>query len=232
MPTPGALSPIQRVPSGLPGPGRDGLGTRRPRILGRREPPRVLLLDDDLEVAERRRPRRLPGGHREDAHEVGAVVEVEAVDPAVDHDHRLGRRRGGRERLHRRDDHGARRRSTIACSIIIRVGNRRRARPGCECVKNGRLWRRSSVPSTGARYGLPRQLLHPLGDALRGERRRERDGRVRRSGERGLHRGGEVERRPEVVRRDRDAVVAHLHSDRSEVRLLAPPPSPGRRSAR
>src|SRR5262249_28611106 len=37
-------------------PRRNRLGPCGPRVLRRREPPRVLLLDDDLEVAERRRP--------------------------------------------------------------------------------------------------------------------------------------------------------------------------------
>src|SRR5437773_1493133 len=41
---------------------------------------------------------------------------------------------------------------TIWCWIVIRVGNGRRARPGWEWVKNGRLWRRITAPATGARY--------------------------------------------------------------------------------
>src|SRR5262249_10955742 len=60
------------------GTGRYRLGSCRPRILGRGEPPGILLLDDDLEVTERRRPGRLPGGDREDAREPSALVEVEA----------------------------------------------------------------------------------------------------------------------------------------------------------
>src|SRR5207248_1359716 len=90
------------------GAGRNRLGAGRPRILGRRVPPRIPLLDGDLEVAKRRRPRRLSGGDREDAHEPGAVVEVEAVGSTVDHDHRLGLGRGGLELPQRRDNHGAR----------------------------------------------------------------------------------------------------------------------------
>src|SRR5436305_11218555 len=108
----GAVNPhagrTQSHPAGderVTGPGRDRLGARRPRILGRWEPPRILLLDDDLEVAERRRPCRLPGGDREDAHEPGAAVEIQAVDCAMDHDHRHRGDRGGLELAQRRDDH-------------------------------------------------------------------------------------------------------------------------------
>ena len=56
MPTYGAEMPIQRVPSGLPGPG--GIGSASGGPVGRRRvPPRVALHVDDLEGAERRRVR-------------------------------------------------------------------------------------------------------------------------------------------------------------------------------
>ena len=41
---------------------------------------------------------------------------------------------------------------TTASRISIRVGKGRSARPGCASVKNGRLWRRRTLPATGARY--------------------------------------------------------------------------------
>ena len=87
MPTPGDEIPIQRVPSGLPGPGRDRLLALRPVGVGR-VPPRVLPLDDDLEAAERRRIARLAGGDAERAPRPHPVVEVEPVRAAPDDDDR------------------------------------------------------------------------------------------------------------------------------------------------
>ena len=152
MPTPGALNPIQRVPSGLPGPGGTGLGPRGPRILRRWEPPRVPLLDDDLELAQRRRPRGLPGGDREDAHQVSAVVEVEAVQSSVDHDDRLGPgprrpRASSPGRRSPRDRRSRPRRGSASAS-----GTAAARGPDARAVKNGRLWRRRTLPATGARY--------------------------------------------------------------------------------
>ena len=97
MPTPGADRPIQRVPSGLPGPGGTGLCAGGPRRV-RRVPPRVHPLDDDVEAAARRRVGVLAGGDAERPPRLHAVVERERVRAAVDHDHgRLGL--GQRQRL-------------------------------------------------------------------------------------------------------------------------------------
>ena len=84
MPTPGAERPIQRVPSGLPGPGRDRLQALRPRVVRRRVPPRVALLVDDPEDARRRRVDRLAGRDVEGADEPRRVEEPERVRGAVD----------------------------------------------------------------------------------------------------------------------------------------------------
>ena len=80
IPTYGTERPIQRVPSGLPGPGRNRLRVRRPRRR-RRIPPRVALHVRDLEVAGRRRVRRLTGRDSEPADELllrrtGGAVRV------------------------------------------------------------------------------------------------------------------------------------------------------------
>ena len=88
IPTPGAERPIQRVPSGLFGPGGTGLRPGGPRVLGRRVPGRVDPLDDDRELAGRRRVDRLPGRDREDAPDrVVAVEERQPVGRPVDQDH-------------------------------------------------------------------------------------------------------------------------------------------------
>ena len=99
MPTPGTLRPIQRVPSGLLRPWRHRLQALRPGVLGRRVPPRVLPLHDDVERALRRRVDRLAGGDRERAHQPAAVEELQPVEAPVDHDHGPERRR-----RHRRGD--------------------------------------------------------------------------------------------------------------------------------
>ncbi len=207
--------------------GRDGLEPLRPGVLGRRVPPRVPPLDDDLEMAQRRRVDRLSGGDREDPHEADALVEVEAVGAAVDHDHRrrLAPRRPGASAAVRRSPSACR--VTIASRISIRVGNVRSARPGCACVKNGRLCRRITLPATGARYVLRGERLHPLRDELHVERRGERDGRVRGSRERRLDRGADGHRRVEVVRRDRATPVADVQHDAARSTPAAPRPSPG-----
>src|SRR5690348_14478993 len=49
--------------------------------------------------------------------------------------------------------------ATIVFRIIIRVVNGRRARPGWAWVKNGRLWRRTTWPATGARYVFVARVL-------------------------------------------------------------------------
>ena len=85
IPTYGAEIPIHRVPSGLPGPGRNGVGVLRP-VGGRRIPPRVPLQGHDLVVAEGRRERGLTGGHAEPADELRVVEEEEPVRPPHDHD--------------------------------------------------------------------------------------------------------------------------------------------------
>ena len=48
---------------------------------------------------------------------------------------------------------------TIAARIRIRVGNFPSARPGRECVSTGRLWRRITVPATGARSVLAARVF-------------------------------------------------------------------------
>src|SRR5437764_11119046 len=60
-------------------PGRDGLQPLRPRVLGRRIPPRVDPLDDDLEWAQPRRVVRRPRGDREGGHEAPAELAAAAV---------------------------------------------------------------------------------------------------------------------------------------------------------
>ena len=79
MPTAATLSPIHRVPSGLPGPG--GTGSRPFGPVGiRRIPPGVALHHGDLEVAERRRVRRLPGGD-ERPRELWLALDLEVLEP-------------------------------------------------------------------------------------------------------------------------------------------------------
>ena len=90
MPTDGALSPIHRVPSGLPGPGGIGLSSLRPRR-GRRIPPRVPRHLDDVEAPDRRRIDRLAGGDDERPHEPLALVVAELVRVAPDDDDRRDR---------------------------------------------------------------------------------------------------------------------------------------------
>ena len=72
---PGAERPIQRVPSGLFGPGGTGREALRPGVVGRRIPPRVDLLHDDVEPAGRRRVDRLAGRDREVAPDLVVGVE-------------------------------------------------------------------------------------------------------------------------------------------------------------
>src|SRR5579871_5034479 len=88
----------------IPGPGRHRLQPSRPRILRRRVPPRVLLLDDDLELPERRRVDRLAGRDGERAYQVRPAEEDEPVLAAVDDDDRLGRRGRRRDDAERRLD--------------------------------------------------------------------------------------------------------------------------------
>ena len=86
MPTYGDEMPIQRVPSGLPGPGGTGSRSFSPGGARRWVPPRVSLLDDDLELPDRCRVRRLPGRHAEHPPKLRAVVEEQLLRVAPDHD--------------------------------------------------------------------------------------------------------------------------------------------------
>ncbi len=79
MPTAATLRPIQRVPSGLPGPRRHGIETFGPVGI-RRIPPRVALHHGDLEVAERRRVGRLPGGDGERPRELRLALDLEVLE--------------------------------------------------------------------------------------------------------------------------------------------------------
>src|SRR5438045_8611390 len=74
----------------VPGARRYGLKALCPVVLRRRVPPRIPLLDDDLEVPERRRVDRLAGRDGEGADVMRAVEEDEAVDVAMDDDDRPG----------------------------------------------------------------------------------------------------------------------------------------------
>ena len=87
MPTPGVDSPIQRVPSGFPGPGRDRLFALRPRRV-RWQPPRVLLHVDDAEHSGRCRIDRLTGRDSELPHQTRALVVPQLVRTAANDDHR------------------------------------------------------------------------------------------------------------------------------------------------
>src|SRR5947209_8913486 len=65
----------------------DRLLARRPGRV-RRKPPRITGLDHDLPAAERGRVARLAGGDAEPTDVAHALVEVEMVRAAADHDHR------------------------------------------------------------------------------------------------------------------------------------------------
>ena len=132
MPTAGDEIPIQRVPSGLPGPGRDRLRVLRP-VGRRRVPPRVAPLDDDLEAAERRRVARLPGGDSERAPQLHPVVEIEPV-----------RARAGSR---------SRRRSTSR--VIAGATSTSRAVTGARCASSGCGRARVRASPAAARRPVP-----------------------------------------------------------------------------
>ena len=75
------------MPRGFPGPGGTGSLPSRPGRRLRRVPPRMALLRHDLPAPERRRIRRLAGRNAEDPLERRAVVEVELLRLAPDHEH-------------------------------------------------------------------------------------------------------------------------------------------------
>ena len=92
-PTPGADRPIQRVPSGLPGPGGIGFAPCAHGESGGYHHGSFHLTTMS-KLAERRRVDRLAGRDGEGPPRLHAVVQVELVRPAVDDDHRAERPRG------------------------------------------------------------------------------------------------------------------------------------------
>ena len=201
IPTYGAVSPIHRVPSGLPGPG--GTGSLSCRPVGRRwVPPGIPPLDDDREAAERCRILSLAGGDVEDALELRPAVEQEPVRAALDHDHRADV-----VRRHLRLDYLEREGERIAVVRREREHDRPLCgehlepppwhRPGCE---------RPQVAEDQARVDrVPAQLTtegcNPALQGASGHLDLERDLRSRVRAARALDRVADVCRRPEFLRR-------------------------------
>ena len=86
MPTPGDESPIQRVPSGLVGPGGIGFWPLAQREFGGYHQG-LRHLTWIVEAAERRRVDRLARGDPEDAAQPVEAVQEQAVRAAADDDH-------------------------------------------------------------------------------------------------------------------------------------------------
>ena len=157
MPTYGDGDPHPARPERIPGPGRDRLRVLRPVGAGRRVPPRVELLVDDLELAERRRVLRAAGRDLELADQLRLVRR-----PGTG---RAGSSRGG-SRSRGRARRSAPRRAICSngsssgarCCVLSARTIARAAttslsrRPGTSFVAKGVRLRSLSVASTGSRW--------------------------------------------------------------------------------
>ena len=152
MPTAGEEIPIQRVPSGFPGPGGIGFASfAQSEAGGYHHGFRHLTMIS-------KRPSGVgycdwPGGDAERAPELHPVVELEPVRAAPDHDHLADRRaRDGRPgRARARSGSGPRRWVFRLLKISRAATSCRSRRPSWLFVTNGFESRSSRRESTGAR---------------------------------------------------------------------------------